>query len=109
MLPSSLTSADWITSIADAYSARPSSPRSLHKGTLKSSSASRRGHLLVSIVAGSTFGRVVIYWLFVIERLLICRLDTVLKIDEKHAADWNYIGRRYSSSQRSFQIGRAHV
>src|SRR3546814_2931337 len=34
--------------------------------------------------------------------LLICRLDTVLKIDEKHAADWNYIGRRSSSRQRYF-------
>src|SRR3546814_15433309 len=57
-LPSDWTLADWISSIAAAYSSRPSSPKLCHHGSFDLSSRSREGQLLMSTDAGSTFGRV---------------------------------------------------
>src|SRR3546814_15521368 len=52
-LPSDWTLADWISSIAAAYSSRPSSPKLYHHGSFDLSSRSREGQLLLSIDAGS--------------------------------------------------------
>src|SRR3546814_15756743 len=76
-LPSDWTLADWISSIAAAYSSRPSSPKLCHHGSFDLSSRSREGQLLMSIDAGSTFGRVSTACCYEIACLLIFSLEIV--------------------------------
>src|SRR3546814_9346129 len=77
IFPSDWTLADWISSIAAAYSSRPSSPKLCHHGSFDLSSRSREGQLLMSIDAGSTFGRVSTARCFEIACLLIFSLEIV--------------------------------